>query len=106
MELTSRQQAAIDAANQAMRRVLAEAYPEPADHALLFVCAVVGSFAALAHGELGKPAGEPDQQRIEAGEPPAVAAHRVRRAQPPAHQAGIKPAVGRGRPSRTLLHVV
>jgi hypothetical protein len=54
MELTARQQAAIDAANKAMRRVLAEAYPAPADHGLLFVSAVVGSFAALARGELGR----------------------------------------------------
>ena len=53
MELTARQQKAIDAANKAMRRVLADAYPAPADHGLLFVCAIVASFAALAHGELG-----------------------------------------------------
>jgi hypothetical protein len=53
MHLTSRQEAAIAASQRAMRRVLAEAYPEPSDHGLLFVCAVVASFTALASSDLG-----------------------------------------------------
>jgi hypothetical protein len=53
MHLTSRQDAAIAASQRAMRRVLAEAYPEPGDHAVLYLAAVVGSFVAVAGSDFG-----------------------------------------------------
>jgi hypothetical protein len=53
MRLTPRQEQAVAEAQRAMRDSLKRAYPEPTDHALLFVCAVTSSFASLVHGDLG-----------------------------------------------------
>jgi hypothetical protein len=52
VQLTERQQAAIDNAQQALRETLKAAYPE--DFPVLFVAAVTGMFASLVHGELGR----------------------------------------------------
>jgi hypothetical protein len=51
MQLTQRQQNAIDDATKAMRQTLKAAYPE--DFPVLFVAAVTGMFASLIRGELG-----------------------------------------------------
>jgi hypothetical protein len=52
VQLTDRQQAAIDNAQRAMRETLKAAYPE--DFPMLLVVAVTGMFAGLVHGELGR----------------------------------------------------
>jgi hypothetical protein len=52
MQLTARQQTAIETAGTAMRDSLKTAYPE--DFPVLFVAAVTGLFASLVNGELGR----------------------------------------------------
>jgi hypothetical protein len=52
VQLTDRQQTAIDNAQRAMRETLKAAYPE--DFPMLLVAAVTGMFASLVHGDLGR----------------------------------------------------
>jgi hypothetical protein len=53
MRLTSRQEQAVAESQQAMRDSLKRAYPEPGDHAVLYLAAVVGSFVAVAGSDFG-----------------------------------------------------
>jgi hypothetical protein len=53
VELTRRQEQVIDEATKALRDTLKRAYPEPGDHAVLYLAAVVGSFVAVAGSDFG-----------------------------------------------------
>jgi hypothetical protein len=55
VELTDRQQRAIDNATKAMRESLKAAYPSPQDFGVLYLCAVTGAFATLASSAAGSP---------------------------------------------------
>jgi hypothetical protein len=52
VNLTARQESAIEAAQEALREVLKAAYPAPADFSVLYMAAIVGAFTTLARAEL------------------------------------------------------
>jgi hypothetical protein len=53
VELSERQQRAIDNATKAMRESLKASYPRAEDHGLLYLCAVTAAFATLASSAAG-----------------------------------------------------